>query len=93
MTRPPPSDGQPGNVVRFPALGAHRIVTSPGGNYAAILPVHDAETDERLTWNAYVAAVDAHDHHRTASTRRSRTTALLAWRHVFLIDEHGEARP
>ncbi len=48
------------------------------------------EAIERLSWNAYVAAVDAHDYHKTASTQRSRTAALVAWRHVFLLDEHRE---
>lgn len=76
-----------GLVPERPAL---RLVSSqPQG------PTDDPVNDpvERLTWDAYVAAVDAHDYHKTVSTQRSRSAALLAWRHVFLLDEHGRAQP
>ena len=83
MTRTPPNCGRPGNVFRFPVMP---IIAAREGD-----PVRDPI--ERLTWDAYVAAIDAHDHHKTASTQRSRTAALLAWRHIFLLDKHGEAGP
>ena len=73
-----------GLVPKRPAI---RLVSSQ----PSTLP--DAIVDEaieRLSWNAYIAAIDAHDHHQTASTQRSLTAALVAWQHVFLLDERKE---
>ena len=102
---PPPDDTQPLRNIdpeQCPILARHwpglperahrpalRLVTGRPSN----LPEDPGgEAVERLIWDAYVAAVDAHDHHRTASTKRSRSAALLAWQSVYLA-EHGEARP
>ncbi len=97
----PHAELTPKPTERFPILSRHwpefperahrpalRIVGSQPSRVDNIVD----EAIERLSWNAYVAAVDAHNHHKTASTQRSLTAALVAWQHVFLLDEHGEAR-
>ena len=83
--------------LKYPILARHVFGLAPERPALRLVSSQpQGPTDdpiERLTWGAYVAAVDAHDHHRTASTLHSRTAALLAWQHVYLLDEHGEARP
>ena len=85
MNEQTPIDRQSADVVRFPTTSMDAASAREGD------PVHNAI--ERLTWDAYVAAIDAHDYHQTASTQHSRNAALLAWRRVFLVDKHEEARP
>ena len=89
----------PKPTERFPILSRHwpefpkrahrpalRLVSSQPSRVDNIVD----EAIERLSWNTYVAAVDAHGHHKTASTHRSRSAALLAWRYAYLLDEHEE---
>ena len=95
-----PAKSTPKPTERFPILSrhwpefperAHRpVLTLISDRFLPLIDDDVDETIEHLAWDAYVAAVDAHDHHRTASTQRSRTTALLAWQHVFFLDEHRE---
>ncbi len=80
MTRPPPNDGQPGNVFQLPAtpiIAARECAADPTSHLIESL------------FAGYRAAIAAYQRAPTSARWRELKRSFLSWRTAFLA-EHGE---